>query len=495
MNVRRARKCLAILLLGATIGGVAGAQTPKPWHAGNVQTVETWTRTQKRLSEANTNVWVRPGLSADRALRRVEILCEATGLASGGKTEFLIVGERSEKDYEAMAISFARAGDLCRALEYIGVPRGRPIRPSAFEFWPKGERVLVSVRSFGSDPGAARPVQASLADTRSRPALPKSFVYVGSRWAGDGANAVCLADGATPGSILSTYNEPTTVLDVPTRSPQSDVYGSLVIASDRPFEAGQLLVFAFSPEPRPSGLPRVADVSLDVRCRAGVASNGLAGVEGVLRGPGREVVTNALAGVLEALGTLVRADRDPFVRVTFDDALSLTSARDVARVLQEVEGDGGIRIEAPPAGQLYFRAFLPDSRWRARPERPSQPWELRVGRGPDGAWRGMLVEIVEDWSRADSFTPELQVREHPLAKWNDLPTVLQGCIDAQTAAVRKRLKQNGQAADDERVAQLAGLGRINTLFVFAPADAPLSAFLPAVRLIRAKVPTVYVFSE
>lgn len=495
MNSSSKRSCLAVLLSGALTAGPVCAQTPKPWHAGNIRTVEAWTRTQTRLSESNTNVWVRPGLSADRTLRRVEILCEATGLESGGKTEFLIVGERSEKDYEAMAVSFARAGDLCRALEYIGVPRGRPIRQAAFEFWPKGERVLVSVRPLGSDPGAANPVHASLADKRARPALPVSFVYVGSRWTGDGTNAVCLADGTTPGSILSTYNEPTTVLDVPTRSPQSDVYGSLVISSNQLFEAGRLLVFSFSPEPRPSGMPRVADVSLDVRCRAGATGNGVAGVEGVLQGPGRETVTNSLAGVLEALAALARADRDPFVSVTFDDALSLAAARDVAKVLQEVEGDGGIRIEAPPAGQLYVRAFLPDSRWRARPERPSQPWELRVGRGPDGAWRGMLVEIVEDWSRADSLTPELQVREHPLAKWSDLPAVLQGCIDAQTTAVRKRLTQSGQAADDERVAQLAGLGRINTLFVFAPADAPLSAFLPAVRLICAKVSTVYVFSE
>ena len=43
--------------------------------------------------------------------------------------------------------------------------------------------------------------------------------------------------------------------------------------------------------------------------------------------------------------------------------------------------------------------------------------------------------------------------------------------------------------------QLASLKRINTLFVFAPPDAPLGSFMPAVRLVRDTVPNVHVFVE
>ena len=38
-------------------------------------------------------------------------------------------------------------------------------------------------------------------------------------------------------------------------------------------------------------------------------------------------------------------------------------------------------------------------------------------------------------------------------------------------------------------------GGIGTLFVMAPGNTPLEAFMPAVRQVRATLPTIYVFCE
>ena len=158
----------------------ATGQNAKPYRTANVKAVDAWTTAQQQRFAGNTNVWVRRGIVSDRSTRKVEILAEATGLEAGAIAEFLLVGEGSEKDYEALTVSFARGGDLVRGLEFIGVPRGRPVNSAACQFWPKGERVLATVRILGRDEPSAWPLQSCLADKRRDMPLPETFVAVGS---------------------------------------------------------------------------------------------------------------------------------------------------------------------------------------------------------------------------------------------------------------------------------------------------------------------------
>lgn len=463
--------CLRFVLTTVSAMGLTVtvlAQEPKPWRAANVKAVAAWTTAQQQRFAGNTNVWVRRGLVADRRSRKVEIVAEATGLDAGAIAEFLLVGEGSEKDYEALAVAFARGGDLVRGLEFIGVPRGRPVNSAACQFWPRGERVRATVRVLGSDEAKAWPLQSCLADKRKDMSPPDTFVAVGSCWTGGAANATCLADEASPGGLIATYNERTVVLDVPSQSPQGEVYGNLVVAPQHTFEGGALLTMAFTPEPRPDGRPRVIDVSLDVGRKPDAQGDGLGTVVCATRGADASLppATNDVKGAIERLAGLAKSGHDPFVAVTLDDSVTASTVRDLARVLKAVEGEGGIRVEPPPAGQLYYKAFLPDDKWRARGERIAQPWELRLGRDKGGVWRYTLVQILEDWSKQGQINPDLTVKEHPLDRWEDLPD---------------RIKALG--------------GGINTLFVFAPGDAPLSTFMPAVRQVRALLPTVYIFCE
>jgi hypothetical protein len=57
-------------------------------------------------------------------------------------------------------------------------------------------------------------------DKREKPVAAESFVYVGSSWTGE----LCQADQVAPGAWISTYNEPSVVLDVPTLAPQGEVF-------------------------------------------------------------------------------------------------------------------------------------------------------------------------------------------------------------------------------------------------------------------------------
>ena len=455
----------ASIVLGAVVPTLA--QTPKPWHDANVPKAEAWSQTAMKRAEVTTNLWVRPGIVADRAGRRVEVLAEATGLEAGAIAEFLLVGQNSEKDYEALAISFAKAGDIARGLEFIGLPAGKPVDVAARRFWARGERVQIAVRPLGTD-AKSSPIAAFFGDKRTGKTVPDSFVFAGSR-PGTGAQAgVIAADGPAPGGIVSTYNEPTTVLDVPVAAPQGEVYGSLVIAKERRLAAGELVLFVLSPEPRPDGTPRVCDVTLLVQPAGGTQTAGVGGLACVTASADKALpcATNDLKGALERLAGLVNAGRDPFLALALDDALTAAAARDLAGVIKFEENRGVLRVDPPPPGQLYFKAFLPDDKWRTRSERFAQPWELRIGRAADGAWKYTLVQILEDWSKEGQLNPDLTIKEHALARPEDLPA---------------KVKELG--------------GGINTLFVFTPGDAPLAAFMSAIRASQTSLPTVYVFVD
>ena len=494
MNSFRLR-CFLLMVSWIGISAFAAAEVvSKPWRAGNVQAVEAWTRAAQQPA-GNTNVWIARGLVAHRDARTVAIVVEATGLNAGAIVEFLAVGETSEKEYEALTVSFAAAGDICRALEFLGLPRGRPIDPASCRFWPRGEYVKATIRPLGRDAKTGWPLSDCLQDKRPHATPAENFVYVGSCWSG----AVCQADLAAPGALISTYNEPSVVLDVPRRAPQAEVYGNLVVSAEGAFAGGTLLVIELTPELLPGGVPRALELVLDA-CRAPQAvGDGLATVACLTYPAGDRAgaggATNDIKGALEWLATAAKSGRDPFVDVVLDDGLAVRAVHDLTRVLAMVEGQNGLRIEAPSAGQLYYKAFLPDERWRPRQDRPSQPWELRIARNKAGDWTSTLVQILEDWSKEGQLAPDLTATEFALAHPEDLPGKIRELIDAQIVDVKRKLAQSGKPVTPDMVDQLATLKRINTIFVFAPPEAPLGTFMPAVRRVHDTLPQVHVFVD
>jgi hypothetical protein len=115
--------------------------------------------------------------------------------------------------------------------------------------------------------------------------------------------------------------------------------------------------------------------------------------------------TPGLNGVLETISALTTNGHRISVTLSFDDRLSLRLVRDVCRVVRGVETEKGMHVELPPAGQLHYRAFLGDEKWRVRENRMTQPWELKLTKTGTTV-SGTITRIEEVW-RADSLKPNL----------------------------------------------------------------------------------------
>lgn len=429
---------------------------PASWVTVSTNGVEAWNSAQ-RQSAPSSRVKAWPGVVADLSKGEVRLLAEAVGHRAGITTEFLLVGPLSDRAYESLAVTVARPGDLVRALECLGVPRGGGVGSRPFRFWPYGERVSATVRRLDVPGQAERPIATLVQDAETESPMlgAGGLVFTGGRWAAD----ACLSETNMPASVISLYNEAGTIFDVPFQVGQSDVYGRLTVAEI--FPCGALLEFVFRPMPAPGGGARAMPLSVTASMEGDTVKLSCAGADGAVCFGG------GLAEVLKWLRGQSEAGRDLFVTLSMDDAMPLKHAADVARVFGMIEGKG-IKFDGKSASGLYPRAFLPSEKWRDRKERTVQPFELHLSRGADGSVTRKLVVVEEDWN-VEGLDPKLTPKDYPFEQWQELSGLVE---------------KNG--GPDNKSAML---------FVFAPADLPLAAFMPGVRALDGRLPLVYVFSE
>lgn len=385
----------------------------------NLQRVErTYLERLDRLKH-NPDMLVRRGLLADRRAKRVVLQAEATALARNDPVEFFLVGEQSGHDYEALAVCFAAPGAVHEALVFIGMTPGRPVDASGLRFWPKGERVRVS---FAPRTGNGRddplPVERFVLDDRTGTPLPEAgLVFVGSRRVeafGEPGRMVYAADAHDPHAVATTYNDSSTVLDVPRNAPQGAVYDRHRPNPEMRPARAQFMDVILEPE-HVDGTRRVIDLALSVTAAPGTRGACLAELRLGLTGAGQKPIdAGGVNDVLAAFAHLNEQGRDPFVVPRFDPGLALSGIRELCTLLGSIDNEKGIRIEPPPAGQLYYRAFVPNEAYRDREARNSHPWELRLARR-EGGVRATLTSIKETWPD-DRLKPDLTVTE------TDLPT-------------------------------------------------------------------------
>ena len=401
------------------------AAAPSPERAQNLATADRQYHERLEAFTNNPDVLVLPGLIARRDAREVSVFAESAGISSGDPLEFALISEASEHDYEALAVAFAKPSAVYAALRFIGLAPGKSPDPAHLAFWPKGERVIVTVKTAATNAWAGElPVERLLWNVGLTQALPQAgFVFVDAPRAPDPKQPdtqVFLPDENGPGSVVALYNEPATVLDVPRMAPQGSVYGSqkanphLLLPPHTPLE------FVFRPE-RERTNPRVLELVLTVLPpAAGESAGPRFTITGTTPGPvPPTLATNDLARFIEEW---VRGGHDPFVRVRLDAALRLGDVHTICLFLRAHESESGVRIEPPEPDQLYYRAFIPDEGNRRREDRVRQPWELRLRR--EGTNMLATVTHLEERWHENQTDPEILPTDRVLAEPSELRATL-----------------------------------------------------------------------
>lgn len=422
--------------------------------------VRDWTESLHAEAETDPEIWVAPGIVANRDQQRITLWAEATGLPSDTPVEFLLIGELSGHDYEAIAISYARPIDVYEALTFIGLPPGNPVMPRDLRFFPKGERVNVFFR-WRTDEDEYIEVKAEslVRDRRSGDALPTiGFTFVGSHWLDVDGERVLAAEQRDPRSIISVYNEPTTLLDPPRQAGQQQLFGFLHAYPDRQPAFGTLLEVVLVPE-RTDGARRVVDVVLAV-------NKTLDGIELQLQNEAGKALHEdpSLPGVLAAFEELKVADQTPFVQVESAMSVPLAELRSLYRWLRAFQDEDILYMEPPQGDELFYRAFLPNEAHRNPAQRPSQALELRIP-ATDREQPAEVVHIQDQRRRIDDeFDPSIET--HAVPQPEELPRVL---------------------ADIDH--------HLPVLLVFAPAQMTLGELMTWLGPVRETHPTVHLFLD
>lgn len=381
--------CLFLLPLHAAVAAEDLGASTKPAETPAEQAAKKAYAENLAQYKDNADVLVRPGLLANRKDRTVRIWAKATGISSGEPLEFVMIPPDSGKDYEALAVAFVKPSDVHAALEFIGMKPGRPVNYALDQYWPKGERVLINAEwdEHMEHPQEARAprkfhvrVEDLILNANIRKPLPKTgFVFTGSFWIKprNGGKPVYAADEQDSKSIAADYNDRSTVMDVPRQAPQSQVYGTQKLNPEYKLDAGQPMQFILEPEHK-DGKLRVQDLSLTIGMPPG-AVNPQAGKYALADASGKKIGRDdSLLSLLSSFGDITEAGQDPFVTLHVDDAVHLRELLGIYKVLKELDNEDGVRIDAPPEGHLYYRAFFPKDEWRDRSKRLGRPWELHL---------------------------------------------------------------------------------------------------------------------
>ena len=379
--------CFVTVFWGALVSAQEYVHGPQPARTNAV----------KQLDKANiekyknaSDILVLPGLIANRKEKRVEVYAEATGLREGPPVEFLLIDHTSAHGYEALLWSYAKPSHVHAALEFIGLEAGEPFDPEALRFWCKGPMVDVSVVASNQKPVMLESLTYDRNTDESSPA--EGFVFTGSIMLppqGQRTEAAYAADLYDPKVALSLFNTSTTVLNVPRQASQTETYGSNIVNPAHALKHGTLLTLVMVPrgtnaQARTSNLELVVGISESSAKRTNTVSTGklefrLQDASGQALGTDK-----TLKSVLETLADLLgKAGLSTYLSISFEDEVGLQDVRKTCVMMGLLERGSGLKIEPPPEGQLYYKAFLPDDRWRDRDKRMAQPWELHLGRKDD----------------------------------------------------------------------------------------------------------------
>ena len=367
--------------------------------------------------QSSEEVRTYPHVVADRSESRVVIEAQSSEVGTDEPIEFVLINKQSGHDYEALAITNASAADIRAALEFIGLEPGRTTSYDQMRFWPRGSRVEVLFEWM--DDGAAEtkrlPVREFLKDIR-RPdqRFPSdAFVFTGSHFLTrreDGEQALA-TDVVEPHAIISTYNEPNSLIDLNWQASQGGEYGNILINPESALPHKHPLKIYLQPATGERALQEI-----DLTLKVAPDDERETGIGFTLKHKDGEVLESdsSLTSVMEQFEGFTEALKVPHVRLDFDHELTIELITSVSLLMAQVESEGMVRIEPPLSGELYFRAFLPDSEIYDRDIRGLQPVELHLLKESDGL-SVEVIKAVRIWDDDLEFgDSHLDVRRHPV---------------------------------------------------------------------------------
>jgi len=321
----------------------------------------------------DANFLIQRGLLANRKHQYIDLLAHASGVPGNLNVELLLASQGSEST-KAIAVAQAGTPELQSALEFIGLSPGYSIDVDKLLYWPKGNRVSISV-SWASASGGGRfdevvAAEQLIVDKNWGVALPEQgFRYVGAE-----------SGRQTPIEIVSTFNSRDTMFEIAYTVAQQYVMANLVVNPEFEFSAGQALRIRLRPEVRGE---RVRDYRLDVANGAGDDGGRLSNLKTQLHAVSSETrVSGTFEDIYVSLEKKIAEGEEPFVQIRFSDEMTVESVRDVARFTGQFLVKQQIRIE-PADSEPYISAFLPNDAWRdpKRRSRSSQPLEIHMSGG------------------------------------------------------------------------------------------------------------------
>ncbi len=401
----------------------APSKSPMEWVSVQTNEIARWKAENKAPQ----------GVVADRATRTVRFLVEATGIGADETVEFFAIGPLSDRAYESLFVTVASPAAIAEAFAKAGVPCGVPADPLAARFWPLGEKVKMAITPWGAE-AAQRPKGGLSAFLRDRRANEEGKILEGPLAYAGGlrdAAGVPVASTNIPCAVFALYNHAPALLQLDGMLDQSPSYGRFqTLAKHR---EGALFEIAVTWD----GKRVVKDVELKLSA------------------------TNAG----EAMTTL-RADAkayDVHARLAFDETVTLERAAAVAQAFALLDGEG-VKMSGRSDGQFFFRAFLPEAKWRDRAARIFQPFEVHVA--ADGAKTFVFVE--EDWS-GEGLDPVLKPKTTAFKEWAELPGLI--------------AKTGDQGS------------KITVMFLYAPKETKVTTLTPVIKAVEKRVSTFYVFGE
>ena len=420
-----------------------------------------------------------PYLTANRITKRIEIEAYTTTIGEHDIVEFILIAEPSGHGYESLAMSKVKPSDVHKALVFIGMQAGTAVDPANLQFWPKGERVNVSIICKTSKNGD-EPVRSEkfvLNERTGKPMNEVGFVFTGSRMLPDPENQekkFYAADEREPNAIFSNYNEADSVFDIPCQAPKSDVYRSQVANPDGILPTNAPITIVIEPEYK-DGKERIKDLTLTMFPKSATDSSNNKTLFKLVDNKDSSVLYEkaGLKDIAKSFTGFVENGHDPFVVASFDEKLTIEQINGFCQILASIETEQGIRIDPPPAGQLYYRAFMPNENNRNRANRIAQPWELHIDI-KDGKVSGTLIAIEQEWHK-DALRPNLSVKKYPIE---------------DNLALKKKLDEDAAQREKEKK-QI----RMNVILVFTPKTLTHKQLMDFVRPIMPGKPIIHVYLE